>query len=159
MLTILWLLKIWTYSHVFNSEICLVVGEWTPETTNMVWRPITHIFSSYRFPRSSPEDILGIRAKYGNSSQALELKPYQPDCCCTQSFRSWWDHYHGRFGAIDTAYKRIFEGCLLRRELNGEDRQILLEQIANDNMLSLIGKNNFVLSFRFLPPLPNRIRY
>ncbi|VVA36095.1 PREDICTED: LOC109949315 [Prunus dulcis] len=84
--------------------------------------PLINKGSSYRFPRLSREDLLGIRAKYADSTQALELKPYQPDCCCTQSFQSWWNHYHGRFGAIDIVYKRAFKGCLFRQELSKKNK-------------------------------------
>ncbi|BBN67523.1 hypothetical protein Prudu_102S002000, partial [Prunus dulcis] len=71
-----------------------------------------------KFPRLSREDLVGIRAKYADSTQALELKPYQPDCCCTQSFQSWWNHYHGRFGAID-----IVPDLLLSRPAGGMERR------------------------------------
>ncbi|PQQ19015.1 hypothetical protein Pyn_14955 [Prunus yedoensis var. nudiflora] len=99
--------------------------------------------SSYRFPRLNKEDLLGIRAKYGESARILELKPYHPDCCCTQSFQLWWDHCLGRYGALNDAYQRVFKNCPFRRELKGEDMRILLEQIAEDNRLSLTVSANY----------------
>ncbi|BFG34693.1 hypothetical protein CerSpe_209670 [Prunus speciosa] len=88
--------------------------------------------SSYRFPRLNKEDLLGIRAKNRESARILELKPYQPYCCCTQSFQVWWDHYLSRYGPLNDTYHRAFKNCPFRRDLKGEDKQILLQQIAED---------------------------
>ncbi|PQQ11083.1 hypothetical protein Pyn_36670 [Prunus yedoensis var. nudiflora] len=46
--------------------------------------------SSYRFPKLNKEDLLGVRAKYGESARILELKPYQ-------------------YGALNVAYQRAFK--------------------------------------------------
>lgn len=89
---------------------------------------------------------MGIRAKYAESSQFLELKSYQLDCCCTEALQAWWDHYEGRFGAIEATYKKMFEGCPFRWELGKREKQALLTQIAEDNKLPMIGKKSSYLS-------------
>ncbi|PQM32762.1 hypothetical protein Pyn_16615 [Prunus yedoensis var. nudiflora] len=108
--------------------------------------------SSYRFPKLSREDLLGIRAKYADSAQALELKPSQPDCSCTQSFQSWWSHYHGKFRAIETAYKRVFEGCPFRRELSKKDSFYQLPDFLSSQPIGGSGKQRrgplFLLQLR-----------
>ncbi|CAL9024636.1 unnamed protein product [Prunus brigantina] len=81
-------------------------------------------------------------AKYAESSQFLELKSYQLDCCCTEALQVWWDHYEGQFGAIEATYKKVFEGCPFRWELGKREKQALLTQIAEDNKLPMIVATN-----------------
>ncbi|KAH0972693.1 hypothetical protein GBA52_024849 [Prunus armeniaca] len=89
------------------------------------------------------------RAKYAESSQFLELKSYQLDCCCTEALQAWWDHYADRFGAIEATYKKVFKGCPFRRELGKREKQALLTQIAEDNKLPMIVATNHQT---FCPP-------
>ncbi|CAB4309602.1 unnamed protein product [Prunus armeniaca] len=51
---------------------------------------------------------------------------------------AWWDNYQGRFGAIEAAYKNVFEGCPFCPELGKREKQALLTQIAKDNKLPMI---------------------
>ncbi|KAL6279453.1 hypothetical protein ACE6H2_016334 [Prunus campanulata] len=99
--------------------------------------------SSYRFPKLSKDDLLGIRAKIRELARILELRPYRPDCFCTQSFRAWWDHYLSRYGHLHEAYPRVFKNCPFRRDLKSGDKRILFEQIAEDNQLSLTVLVNY----------------
>ncbi|PQP93883.1 uncharacterized protein Pyn_32783 [Prunus yedoensis var. nudiflora] len=99
--------------------------------------------SSYRFPKLSKDDLLGVRAKVRESARILELMPYNPDYCCTQSFQVWWDHCLSRYGPLHEAYPRAFKNCPFRRDLKSEDKRILLEQIAEDNQLSLTVSVNY----------------
>ncbi|PQQ06234.1 uncharacterized protein Pyn_04914 [Prunus yedoensis var. nudiflora] len=92
-----------------------------------------------RFPKLSKDDLLGVRAKIRESARILELRPYHPDCCCTQSFQICWDHCLSKYGPLHEVYPRAFKNCPFRRDLKGEDKRILLEQIAEDNQLSLTG--------------------
>ncbi|KAH0972539.1 hypothetical protein GBA52_024695 [Prunus armeniaca] len=83
-----------------------------------------------------------------DSTQALELKSYQLDCYCTEAFQAWWDHYQGRFGAIEAAYKKVFEGCPFRRELGNRKNQALLAQLEEDNKLPMTIATSHKITFR-----------
>ncbi|KAI5327523.1 hypothetical protein L3X38_026919 [Prunus dulcis] len=85
-----------------------------------IWRYSVNKGSSYRFPKLSRDNLLGIRAKYADSTQALE------------------DHYQGRFRAIEAAYKKVFEGFPFCLELGKREKQALLTQIAKDNKFPMI---------------------
>ncbi|CAB4279160.1 unnamed protein product [Prunus armeniaca] len=113
----------------------------------MEWLQLAGGLATYRDIATAPLILASIyRGLREATIESINLNKDQT--CCSMAdepeerlllaLKAWWDHYQGRFGAIEAAYKNVFEGCPFCPELGKREKQALLTQIAKDNKLPMI---------------------